>query len=47
MLNKNTKEAYLAQLEYDINHLLVYFNDLEILKLVVGMLAGDILDEEL
>lgn len=47
MLNKNSKKAYLAQLEYDLNNLLVYYNDLELLQIVVHLLAGDILNEEM
>lgn len=47
MLNKNSKGAYLAQLEYDLNNLLVYYNDLELLQIVVHLLAGDMLDEKI
>lgn len=35
---RNSKESYVRQLEYDINNLTVYFDEVEIMDIVLGIL---------
>ena len=46
MGNRNARDCYLSQLEYDLNNLLVYYTDLELLQIIVRLLGGDVLSEE-